>query len=209
MKDTAIEMPKAALFERALAAELGESKAGDVAQAARARYRDLYAGREQYDSGALRRHLEENILPGVALYRALLADPDTREAAMPLFEVAIEAWAASQRKSLERLARLPVYYWLMWAVIKLMMRSNFPEAGWETEWVQANGEAIAFNMKSCFYVDVLGAYGVPELIIPYCRTDDLICEDLSPHVRWVRQGTLGRGDRHCDFRFERVRGEKR
>ena len=205
MKDTVIEMPHAALFERALAAELGESKAGEVVRAARERYRELYAGRERHDNRALRRHLEENILPGVALYRALLADPETGERAMPLFEVAVEAWAASQRKSLEWLARLPVYYWLMRLVIKLMMRSNFPEAGWETEWVQANGQALAFNMKSCFYLDVLGAYGVPELAIQYCRMDDLIYEDLSPHVRWVRQGTLGRGDRHCDFRFERIR----
>jgi hypothetical protein len=206
MKGTVTEMPKAALFERALSAELSHSKAHDVVEAARARYGGRYAGREQEDSGAVRRHLEENLLPGVALYRALLADPDTGEEAMPLFEVAVEAWVASQRRSLETLARLPVYYWLMWAVIKPMMRRNFPEAGWETEWVQANGQALAFNMKSCFYMDVLGAYGVPELAIQYCRMDDLIYEDLSPHVHWVRQGTLGRGDRHCDFRFERVKG---
>ena len=205
MEDTIIEMPQAGLFERALSAELGESKAADVVQAARARYGKLYAGREQYDNGSLRRHLEENLLPGVALYRALLVDPETCDEAMPLFEVAVEAWAASQRKSLERLARLPVYYWLMRAVIKPMMRSTFPEEGWETEWVQSNGQALAFNMKSCFYLDVLGAYGVPELAIQYCRMDDLIYKDLSPHVRWVRQGTLGRGDRHCDFRFERVK----
>ena len=209
MKYTIIDMPHAGLFECALSTELGESKAGGIVEEARARYGKLYAGREQYDNGSLRRHLEENLLPGVALYRALLADPETCEEAMPLFEVAVEAWAASQRKSLERLARLPVYYWLMRAVIKPMMRSKFPEEGWETEWVQSNGQALAFNMKSCFYLDVLGAYGVPELAIQYCRMDDLIYKDLSPHVRWVRQGTLGRGDRHCDFRFERVKGEQR
>ena len=205
MTAAGVEMPLARVFGTALGRELGEGKAREIIEEAGRRYSGLYSSRKEYANQALRRHLEENVLPGVALYMALLADANTREKAMALFEVAIEAWAASQRQSLERLARLPVYYWLMRAVIKPMMRRNFPEDGWETEWVETSGEALAFNMKSCFYLDALGTYGVQELAIQYCRMDDLIYKDLSPHVRWVRQGTLGRGDNGCDFRFERVR----
>jgi hypothetical protein len=59
-------------------------------------------------------------------------------------------------------------------------------------------------MKSCFYLDVLENYGLPELTVLYCWLDDLIYEGVSPYVRWARKQTLGRGDACCDFRFERV-----
>ena len=88
------------------------------------------------------------------------------------------------------------------------MRRSFPEESWETEWVETSAEALAFNMRSCFYLDVLQAYGVQELAIQYYWMDDLIYKDLSPYVGWVRQGTLGRGGNGCDFRFERVRRQR-
>jgi hypothetical protein len=163
------------------------------------------AEREHYSDRALRKHLEENILPGVALYQTLLADEETREGAEQLVEAAFRAWAASGRRSMERLGRLPFFYWLLRALIRPVMRLNFPAPGWETEWLEVSGQALAFNMKSCFYLDVLEAYGVPELTKYYCAMDDLIYDGISPHVRWARAKTLGRGDECCDFRFERVR----
>jgi hypothetical protein len=154
---------------------------------------------------ALRQHLEENILPGVALYRALLADEDTRDRAEQLIEGAFRAWAESGRRSMARLGRLPFFYGLLRVLIRPVMRLNFPAPGWETEWVEVSGQALAFNMKRCFYLDVLEGYGVPELTRYYCAMDDLIYEGVSPHVRWARTKTLGRGDECCDFRFERAR----
>jgi hypothetical protein len=85
------------------------------------------------------------------------------------------------------------------------MRSSFPPQGWDTEWVEVSSQAVAFNLHRCFYVDVLTEYGAAELTPFYCRLDDLIYEDVSPHVRWDRTKTLGRGDDCCDFRFTRVR----
>jgi hypothetical protein len=141
----------------------------------------------------------------VALYQTLLSDQGNQERALSLVEAAFDEWAVSNRRSMERLGRLPVFYWLLRALVRPIMRRNFPEPGWTTEWVETSGNAISFHMRSCFYLEVLEGYGVPELTAQYCRMDDLIYEDVSRYVRWARTRTLGRGDECCDFRFERVR----
>ena len=205
MNQSVVEMPKAAEFERALGRELDGVKASEIVSKAGDRYNDLYAGRKQYDNRALRQHLAEGILPGIALYQTLLEDPDTQQASLDLVEAALAEGAASSRRSMELLGRLPLYYWLMRVVIKPFMRLNYPAEGWETEWVETSGDEISFNMTRCFYLDVLAEYGVPELTALYCKMDDLVYEDVSPDVKWDRKRTLGRGDDCCDFRFERVR----
>jgi hypothetical protein len=205
MNQTIVELPKAAEYERALARELDGAKASEITSKAGDRYNDLYAERKRYDNHALRQHLAEGILPGIALYQTLLDDPGTQQRSLDLVEVALTEGAAARRRSMERLGRLPVYYWLMRGGIKPMMRLNFHAEGWETEWVETSGDALAFTMTRCFYLDVLEGYGVPELTALYCRMDDLVYEDVSPYVKWDRKHTLGRGDDCCDFRFERVR----
>jgi hypothetical protein len=205
MNQSVVEMPKAAEYERALARELNQARASELVGKAAARYNDLYAGRKRYDNRALRQHLEEGILPSVALYQVLLDDPGTQQQSLDLVEAALTEGAASGRRTMERLGRLPFYYWLMRIVIKPLMRLNFPAEGWETEWVETSGSEISFNMTRCFYLDVVQAYGVPELTPLYCKMDDLTYDGVSPYVKWDRKRTLGRGDECCDFRFERVR----
>jgi hypothetical protein len=205
MAQQTTDMPQAKTFERALAPELGEAQAREIIQEARTRFADLYALRKRHDHRALRQHLEENILPGVALYQTLLNDKGTRANAMELTETAFTGMGAAGRRRMERLGRLPFFYGLMRVLTKPIMRLNFPTEAWRTEWLEVSDNQIAFNLHSCFYLDTLQEYGVPELTAQYCRLDDLTYDGVSPHVRWTRTRTLGRGDDCCDFRFERVR----
>jgi hypothetical protein len=52
----------------------------------------------------------------------------------------------------------------------------------------------------CFYLNMLTAYGVPELTSHFCRLDDLLFGEFQG-ISWERTKTLGRGDDCCDFRF--------
>ena len=203
MPQSSVEMPMAEAFERALGSELDGARASEIMHKAAERYDDLYAERKRYENRALAKHLEESILPGIALYQTLLDDPDTQQTSMDLVEVAFGEWAASRRKALEPLARRSIFYWLMRFTTRMVTRRSYPEEGWEIEWVEVSGKEIAYNINKCFYLEVLLEYGVPELTAQYCRVDDLIYEGLSPHARWGRKKTLGRGDDCCDFRFER------
>ena len=56
-------------------------------------------------------------------------------------------------------------------------------------------------MKSCFYYDVLSSYNAPELTASFCQVDDFIYSEMSPHIKWQRSKTIGRGDTYCDFCF--------
>ena len=198
-------MPHGETFERALSGELGGSQARQLVQDAVDRYDDLFALRVRHDHRALRQHLEESILPGVALYQTLLNDEGTRANAMELTEIAFTGMGAAGRRRMERLGRLPFFFGLMRVLIKPIMRLNFPPESWRTEWLEVSDNQIAFNLHSCFYLDTLQSYGVPELTAQYCRLDDLTYDGVSPHLRWARTRTLGRGDDCCDFCFEHVR----
>jgi hypothetical protein len=198
-------MPHAGLWRQELAGLLGPGPSQGIMARVEARYADLYAGRTHYDNRALRQHLEENILPGLALYQVLREDGHHTDAALKTVERLFAADLMRRRRSLERLGRLPFFFALLRAVTRRFMARNFPPEGWEVEWPDAGRDVVAFDMQSCFYLDVLTEYGAPELTPVYCRLDDLIYEDLSPHVRWERTKTLGRGDDCCDFRFRRAR----
>ena len=89
MPQSLAEMPMAEAFERALGSELDGARASEIMQETAERYDDLYAERKRYDNRALAKHLEESILPGIALYQILLDDPDTQQASMDLVEAAL------------------------------------------------------------------------------------------------------------------------
>jgi hypothetical protein len=205
MTGSFVDSPMTKAFERALDNQLGRAKANEITEKAADRYADLHAERKRFDNRALAKHLEESILPGIALYQTLLHDPEIQQSSMDLVEAAFGEWAASRRKALEPLARRSIFYWLMRFTTRLVTSRSYPEEGWKIEWLEVSGKQIAYNINKCFYLEVLLEYGVPELTAQYCRVDDLIYEGLSPHAVWDRKKTLGRGDDCCDFRFERVR----
>jgi hypothetical protein len=204
MSKSILTMPKGDIFKHALSRALSEEKVLEIMEEATKQYGDLYAERRLYSNRELRQHLEESILPGVALFRALADDRTTQGMADQLIEEVFDEWGKVSRKPMERLGKVPIFYCLMRFLVKSMMRVSFPEEGWDTEWVEVSGKEISFNMNKCFYFDVLQEYGVSELTRQYCRLDDLIYENVSPGVKWDRKKTLGRGDACCDFRFVRV-----
>jgi hypothetical protein len=198
------KIPHEDAFLRALTKELGPNRTPDVINHARMQFLALYKNRKDYQNKALQNHLERSILPGIALYQSILAFGYPQEQALVIMEAAFREWVKPTRKRIVGLGRLPFYFHLMRVMIKPMMIKNFPESGWKIEWKNLDRKLIAFDMKSCFYLDVLMEFGVPELTPMYCWLDDQIYEGVSPYVKWDRTKTLGRGDDCCDFKFIRV-----
>ena len=64
-------------------------------------------------------------------------------------------------------------------IARTVLRRGFPPQGWDTEMVEDSERSYAFNMRSCFCLDVLSARGAPELTHFYCQMDELFYEELQ------------------------------
>lgn len=68
--------------------------------------------------------------------------------------------------------------------------------------------AFQVNVTYCAYCQIPKQLGIVEACQPNCYADDVFfpgfCEKMG--MRFLRKGTLARGDDVCDFRFERVGG---
>ena len=169
------------------------------------RYDDFLSSRPRLMDDAMRMHLEQTMLPALALYQALRTAGSDEEAALGDVEYLLQCTLAGRRRLMAFLGRLPFFFFLLRVLTRSFTTRSFPPAGWETEWVEVSADLVAFNMHRCFCVDTMREYGAPELTPVFCRLDHFMYDDISPHVRFERTATLATGGDCCDFRFRRVR----
>jgi hypothetical protein len=164
------------------------------------RYRELYEKQRLPKNRALRRHLIEGILPGLAFYQVLRENGESQESALKIIDQAFERLFSDKFARMKLLGRLRFIYPLLRLYIKSAMR-KYPPEGWKVEWLQNDQKAVRFDMKSCFYFDTFSKYGTPELTASFCQVDDFVYGHMSPYIKWQRSKTIGRGATHCDFCF--------
>ena len=175
--------------------------AEEVNQRVIARIKKIDREREKYPQKALEKHFGENILPILVLYLVLKEDHSSPQNVLELTRKVTDEMYSIGRKRMAFLGRFSFFYRLIQKLTPQMMKSAFPKEGWDIEWLEVSSKRVAFNMHACFYLDSLTKYGAPELTPVFCGLDDLIYDGVSPHLRWQRTMTLGRGDAYCDFRF--------
>ena len=198
-------MPNLKTWRRALIEKHGEVQGAILAARVQARYEALYNERPHFTHPALRWHLEQNILPGLALYQVLRKENNDRDAV--LSETGSLLAIGSTLRAFNNLVNMRKYLPLPFAIMQQIFRASllaFPHQGWDIDQIEQSERSFAFTIHRCFYLDMFTAYGVPELTALYCRLDDLAYTALSPSIRWERTKTLGRGDDCCDFRWSRI-----
>ncbi len=191
-------------WQQGLAKGHGSKKAQALGDAAWRRYTSLLALRPLPANPALRRHVRDRILPGLALYQALQEEHDgDQQAALAELDLLFRDWALREYRWMKLLKVLPLPFGLFRIAANQRMK-EFPAEGWDMEYVEKSWERFAFNATRCFYLNTLTAYGAPELTPHFCTIDDIMAEMLPPSVRFVRTKTLGRGDELCDFQYCRA-----
>ncbi len=188
-------------MKSALTKFLPADQAPDVNERVIAQIQQMDNAREKYVNKALEKHFADNILPILALYLTLQKSDPLPEDLLELTRKITEEIYKDGRKQMVFLGRLPFFYWLLQKLTPKKIKDDFPPEGWDVEWVEVSKNRVAFNMHGCFYLDALTKYGAPELTPIFCGLDDMIYDDVSPHMRWQRAGTLGLGDALCDFSF--------
>ncbi len=201
--EAAQELPHAEPWTRALAEEMGEEKAAQLIDAARAEYASLCAERERPGHRGLRRHLYGNILPQLAVYRVLGRLAGAEAALATTQRLHFTTLAAVKRRH-EKAASTPMVFQFYRLLVPWMLRFGHPAAGWSIEWAENSKDRIWAKVHKCFYQECLEQYGARELISIYCNGDDHVFgEKPSPRIRWTRERTRPRGDAYCDVRYER------
>jgi hypothetical protein len=197
-------MPNLKSWRRALIATHGEVQGAFLTAQVQARYDTFYKERSHFTHPALRRHLEQQILPGLALYQVLSQERKPREEV--LAEVGSLLALGSASRAFSTVAKLhshlPLPFALFRRLLHIALRA-FPSQGWNIDQLEESHTHITFTVHRCFYLDVLTCYGAPELTAAYCQLDDRAYVALSPSLRWERTKTLGRGDVCCNFRWSR------
>lgn len=145
------------------------------------------------------RHLESQIMPGVAAYETLQSVMP-KEKAFKTVHGYVEKKAWRIRRAILKLMRLPGLWRLVPALFAKGTRKIFGEtAGFAARELQTGGGVWRIDMTRCPYHDACVRYGCPELCPCFCDSDDITYDGLHPKLRWRRTKTLGRGDACCDF----------
>ena len=145
------------------------------------------------------RHLEGQILPGIAAYETLQAVMP-RDEALSILHGYVEQRARRIKKWLLRLMRIPGLYRRVPGIFARETPRFFgTEAGFAARELQTSGGVWRIDMTRCPYHDLCGQYGCPELCHCFCDSDDITYDGLHPRLYWRRTKTLGRGDDCCDF----------
>ena len=145
------------------------------------------------------RHLENQIMPGIAIYETLQTVM-TKDEALQTVHGYVEQHARKLKKTFLRLMRIPGLYRKVPGIFATQTPKLFGEtAGFAATEIQTSGGVWRIDMTKCPYHDECVKYGCPELCHCFCDSDDITYDGLHPKLFWHRTKTLGRGDDCCDF----------
>jgi L-2-amino-thiazoline-4-carboxylic acid hydrolase len=194
-------MPRAALWRKAIEAKFGPNAGAVVYAETLARYQALMEKHPDFAHPALGRHFARGIAPGLALYETLRSRRSAGDLALSDARDVIATFArqSPRRASIALLQHVPQRFTVFRKLTKFFTRLNYPPAGWDIEWRRDDDDELAFDIRRCFYKDVLAAYGAPELTAAFCAGDDVLFNALPPGIAWERTGTLATGNTVCDF----------
>lgn len=145
------------------------------------------------------RHLERQILPGIAIYETLqIVIP--KEEALQIIHGYVEQHARKMKKVFLALMRVPGLYRKVPKIFAEQTPKHFgAAAGFATREIQVSDGVWRIDMLKCPYHDTCVQYNCPELCRCFCDSDDIAYDGLHPKLDWHRTKTLGRGDALCDF----------
>lgn len=181
--------------------EFGEQKGNEIYSSAESIYEQLCREADYKNDEAITFHLTMNLFPTMAYYKSLRSMGYNQDSALAYVKKETVKAANIKKEEQAKLARMPFAYIMYRLFVKNVMKKNFPDAGWDTEWVRCDGKEIHFNMKRCIYKDICDSEKCSELCQVYCDNDDIAFSGLMPKIRFERAGTLGKGADCCDFHY--------
>lgn len=196
-------MPYTHAWQKHLAKSHGIRQARAIIAKTQIFYDDYYAMHSGETNQANRALLRTRLLPGLALYRALIEAGNDRQKALRKMDGLFRAtFFTRMAPGLRLLSYLPDPFPMVKPVLKMMTQQKYLPGSQEV--VEDSPDCFALTVYRCFTFDTLTTHGASELTVIYCNTDDWLA-DLMPKIRWERTKTLGRGGDCCDFKWCRIK----
>jgi hypothetical protein len=95
--------------------------------------------------------MDTNMLPAIAIYLTFKGFDSTADKAFDLTNEVLQIFRLKMQKKNRLIGRLPFGYFAFKIFCKSVMEKQYPEQGWDVEWVTYNTNEIHFNMKSCIF----------------------------------------------------------
>ena len=198
-------MPNAKIWQRILTEGKGQIPAAIKMARVQQTYASLLTKQPIFENPVYNIHIKNNILPGLALYQTLRRDGLGQQEALVEVDQLFLTWFGQFPPMNMRLNRLMAYTPQNFKVFRRMVHWTkdklFPEPGWIYEKVEAGEDTLAFNIHTCFYLQILNYYDAPELTPAFCKLDDYLMAAMPPTIQWGRTQTIGTGAAYCDFRW--------
>ena len=172
-------------------------------------YNELISSANYRESEAIKHHLITNLFPTMAYYKALLDNGYNIDTALSYVRKETKKSAGMKRIENQKMSKMPFTYLMYRLAVKGVMKKNFPDEGFETEWIRCDKTEIHFDLHRCIYNDLTKEYEFPELCTVFCENDDIAFNGLMPKIRFERNGTLGQGMNKCDFHLINNRKKNR
>ncbi|HPR95057.1 MAG TPA: L-2-amino-thiazoline-4-carboxylic acid hydrolase [Thermotogota bacterium] len=154
---------------------------------------------------AIRIHMDQNILPLIAIYQSYREFGLNRETAYENALRIAQTGALRKKEKNAHLGKLPFGYQLFKLFCKPVVKRSYPNAGWEVDWKCYDHREIHFDMKSCIYVETTKKLHCPELCPVFCANDITLFSGYAPSVLFERSRTIAEGYTVCDFHFKNGR----
>lgn len=150
----------------------------------------------------IRWHMETNMLPAIAIYLTFKKFNNTADRAYKYTDEVLQIARLKNRKKNLLVGKLPFGYFGIKMFCKLIISRQYPEQGWDIEWVRYDKNEIHFYMKSCIYFETTKKYKCVEMCPLFCANDDVSLSGFKPAIVFVRSKTIARGQEICDFHFK-------
>lgn len=194
-------LPISHRFQEPLSQKFGLAYSGVLAGKVDKKIREFSKKKPVFKNSALNKHLEEWILPGLSLYQVLLDEMVDQKAALQETERVLRT-IVSQDKKMVLFKNAPSPFAILRAYVISKLKSSFPKGAWDIKIVSFEKDVVAFDISKCFYQEMLDYFGSPELTKVFCALDEELATHFPKSITFKRKGTIGRGDKICDFRYE-------
>ncbi|MER5674828.1 L-2-amino-thiazoline-4-carboxylic acid hydrolase [Pseudonocardia alni] len=191
-------LPRRRWWRRALTARYGAA-GRSLVRSVEAEYARVLDSEPDPGGPVLRFHIRQSIAPALAAHRVLVRELDDPVAA----RTAVGDLVAEQMRPVLRAAalldRLGPGFPAVRRLNRLLVPRLFPVPGFAVAWHRDDEQGLAFDVGTCFYLEVLRRHGAAELTPVFCDGDRLAFAAMPRSVRFARAGTLARGAPYCDF----------